>query len=317
MARIDRQTASRAAWALSKGQHWTIARRQLIALGFTREAIAHRIADGRLYPVWRGVYAVGRRDLSPEGLFMGAVLACGDDAVLSHESATWLWGIRKVRGRVIEVTVPPGRNPRRRGIRAHRRTRVDSTHHNRIPVTSPTQTLLDIAPHSNGTQLERAVNEAVNRDLVDLEELRRELDKLPGCAGVRPLRKLLDRDTFALTDSELEQYFLPIARAAGLPRPQTQAYVNGFRVDFYWPELGLVVEADSLRFHRTPAQQRRDRERDQAHAIAGLTPLRFTHWQIAREPRHVKGVLVAVAAARASTPTGSSDRMSSPPHFIR
>jgi very-short-patch-repair endonuclease len=152
----------------------------------------------------------------------------------------------------------------------------------------------------NGTQLERAVNEAVNRDLVDLDELRA---AVIGRAGGRPLGTMLDRDTFALTDSELEQYFLPIARAAGLPRPQTQAHVNGFRVDFYWPELGLVVEADSLRFHRTPAQQRRDRERDQAHAIAGLTPLRFTHWQIAREPRHVKGVLTAVVATLPSTHT--------------
>jgi very-short-patch-repair endonuclease len=304
MARTDVQAASRAAWALAKRQHWTVAWRQLIALGYTREAIAHRIADGRLYPVWRGVYAVGRRDLSPEGFFMAALLGCGDDAVLSHESAAWLWGILKVRGRVIEVTVPPGKNPRHRGIRVHRRALIDSTRHKHIPVTTPTQTLLDIALRSDGTQLERAVNEAVNRDLVDLDELRAAVIGRP---GGRRLGSMIDRDTFALTDSELEQYFLPIARAAGLPRPQTQAYVNGFRVDFYWPELGLVIEADSLRFHRTPAQQRKDRERDHAHAIAGLTPLRFTHWQIARAPRYVKGVLTAVAATLAPTPRGSSD----------
>jgi very-short-patch-repair endonuclease len=73
---------------------------------------------------------------------------------------------------------------------------------------------------------------------------------------------MLERDAFTLTDSELEQLFLPIARAAGLPEPLTQARVNGYRVDFYWPDLKLVVEADSRRFHRTPAQQRRDTERD-------------------------------------------------------
>jgi len=46
------------------------------------------------------------------------------------------------------------------------------------------------------------------------------------------------------------------------------------------PELGLVVETDGLRYHRTPAQQARDRRRDQLHTAAGLTTLRFTHAQV-------------------------------------
>jgi very-short-patch-repair endonuclease len=87
---------------------------------------------------------------------------------------------------------------------------------------------------------------------------------------------------------------LRIVREAGLPPPQTQHEVNGFRVDFYWPEIGLVVETDGLRYHRTPAAQARDRQRDQAHAAAGLTSLRFTHAQVRYEPRHVVRTLRAV-----------------------
>jgi very-short-patch-repair endonuclease len=71
--------------------------------------------------------------------------------------------------------------------------------------------------------------------------------------------------------------------------------VNGFEVDFYWPDLGLVIETDGLRYHRTPAQQARDRLRDQRHTVAGLTPLRFTHWQVAREASYVVATLKAVA----------------------
>jgi very-short-patch-repair endonuclease len=67
--------------------------------------------------------------------------------------------------------------------------------------------------------------------------------------------------------------------------------VNGFRVDFFWPDLGLVVETDGLTYHRTAAQQARDRLRDQAHTAAGLTPLRFTHAQVRYEPGHVEHVL--------------------------
>ena len=73
--------------------------------------------------------------------------------------------------------------------------------------------------------------------------------------GVRALRRLLDRDTFQLSDSDLEILFRPLAAAAGLSPPLGKRMVNGFEVDFHWPALGLVVETDGLRYHRTPAAQ--------------------------------------------------------------
>jgi very-short-patch-repair endonuclease len=118
---------------------------------------------------------------------------------------------------------------------------------------------------------------------------------MPPIPGLAALRETLDRRTFTLTDSKLERLFLPIARAAGLSRPRTRCYVNGFRADFYWPDLGLVVETDGLRYHRTPAQQARDRTRDQTHLAVGLTPVRFTHHQVSCEPEHVRRTLEVVA----------------------
>ena len=96
-------------------------------------------------------------------------------------------------------------------------------------------------------------------------QLRAALDTQPPRPGVAALRQALDRRTFTLSRSKLERRFLPIARRAGLPKPQTCAWVNGFEVDFYWPQLGLVVETDGLRYHRTAAEQARDRLRDQTH----------------------------------------------------
>src|SRR3954470_15785223 len=197
--------------------------------------------------------------------------------------------------------VGPGRPlPRRRGIRVHRRTGPEPTVHQGIPVTTPACTVIAIAPRLKGKELERAVNEADKLDLIDPETLRRALDKRPGERGVRTLRRLLDHRTFTLTDSALEQRFLPIARRAGLPRPLTQATVNGFRVDFYWPDLKLVVETDGLRYHRTPAQQAKDLVRDQKHAATEVERLRFTHAQIAFDPAHVEATLRAVARRLAS-----------------
>ncbi len=82
---------------------------------------------------------------------------------------------------------------------------------------------------------------------------------------------------------------------AGLPRPMTQQNVNGFRVDFFWPELRLVVETDGLRYHRTATQQSRDWVRDQRHVAAGLVALRFTHFQVTFETSQVIDTLRRVA----------------------
>ena len=274
-----------------------IARAQLLALGMSRRAIEHRIAIGRLHSVRRGVYAVGRRELTREGEWMAAILACGGGALLSHESAAALWRIRPDRHGPIEVSVPGTVFRRAAGIRAHRRATLapqDRAAHRGIPLTSPVRTILDLATRLASGQLERTVNEADKLDLVDPETLRAALDDRGGQRGVRVLRGLLDRDTFRLTDSELERRFLRLAREAGLPPPETQARVCGFRVDFHWPELGLVVETDGLRYHRTPAQQARDARRDQALAAAGLTCVRFTHADVRHAPRRVVGVLGAV-----------------------
>jgi very-short-patch-repair endonuclease len=290
---------------LAGRQHGLVSRRQLLELGFASHAIKHRIANGRLHPVLRGVYAVGRPQISRYGRWMAAVLRCGPRAVLSHQSAGALWEIVAERSGRIELSVPAATTRRVPGLVVHRRilSAEDVTTHRGIPLTTPLCTLIDIARRLSPGNLEAAINEADKRDLTDPEQLRSALGPLPGRPGVRALRQTLDRRTFTLTDSELERGFLPIARAAGLPLPQTGPKVNGFKVDFYWPEIGLVVETDGLRYHRTPAQQARDRLRDQAHLAGGLIPIRFTHAQVRFEPGHVVSTLAAIARRRAQNPT--------------
>jgi very-short-patch-repair endonuclease len=120
------------------------------------------------------------------------------------------------------------------------------------------------------------------------------VDHHRGTDGVKALRRLLDRQTFSVTDSELERRFLKLIRRAGLSVPKTQQRIEGFRVDFLWPELRLVVETDGLRYHRTAAQQAKDRLRDQALVAVGLTVLRFTHAQVVFEPSRVVETIRAV-----------------------
>ena len=225
---------------------------------------------------------------------MAAVLACGDGAALSHRSAAALWGIgSEVSGR-IDVSVSRTTKVRRPGLKVRRRPTLrveDIVSRNGIPVTAPVRTLVDLATELAPLRLERAVNEADKRDLVDPETLRAALDRYAGELGVRTLRQLLDKRTFRLSDSDLEIFFRPIAAEAGLPHPLSKQIVNGWEVDFYWPDLGLVIETDGLRYHRTPSTQARDAKRDRAHVIAGMSPLRFTHYEIRYEPSRVRDEL--------------------------
>lgn len=278
-------------------QHGVVAGRQLLELGLSARGIRHRVTTGRLHRVERGVYAVGRPELSARGRWMAAVLGAGRGAVLSHGSAAALWGVAPV-AHPVEVTVPASSGRSRPGVRICRRrelARADVDTRDGIPVTSIIRTLVDMASRLDRGRMERMVNEADRLDLVDPEGLQGGLERYRGQRGVGRLRALLDRQTFRLTDSELERRFLPLAASAGLAYPLTRRRVNGYRVDFYWPELGLIVETDGVRYHRTPGQQARDRRRDQAHTVAGMTPLRFTHAQVRFAPEHVRATLVAVA----------------------
>jgi very-short-patch-repair endonuclease len=295
----DRQEMGARVWKLAERQYGVVAREQLLELGFRPQGIKHRVAKGRLHPLWRGVYAVGRPQISKEGRWMAAVLTCGPHAILSHGTAAALWKIRRDSGGPIDVTTPPAPVRSRPGIRIRRcrtLTEEDLARRDGIPVTSPARTLIDLSTQLSPSRIERAINEADKLDLIDPESLRSALEDRRGQRGVRALREILDRATFTLTDSELERRFLRIIPRAGLAEPLTQQAVNGFRVDFFWPDLGLVVETDGLRYHRTPTQQQSDRIRDQAHAKAGLTPLRFTHAQVAFESRRVEAVLGSVAS---------------------
>lgn len=231
---------------------------------------------------------------------MAAVLACGDGAALSHSSAAALWRIGFEQRNVVELSLTSPFQKRHRGLRIHRRPSLnpqrDLTREYGIPVTTPIQTLVDMTLRLDRPGVERLINEADKYNLAHPPGIRRALDQRAGEPGVAQLRHILDRRTFRLTKEELERRFLPLARKAGLLVPLTGRWVNGFEVDFYWPDLGLVVETDGLRYHRTPAEQARDRLRDQAHTAAGLTQLRFTHEQVRYEPDYVRRILAQTAS---------------------
>ena len=125
----------------------------------------------------------------------------------------------------------------------------------RIPVTSPTQTLIDLASPLDRMTVERMINEADRLGPGHAPGAAAGLAHHRGQPGVARLRRCSTGAPSGLPARSLERLFLPLAKDVGLPVPETKVWVNGFEVDFYWPDLRLVVETDGLRYHRTPAEQ--------------------------------------------------------------
>src|SRR5688572_24800426 len=192
---------SRRAWALAARQHNVVSHQQLLDLGLTRHAIAHRVAKGRLHQLWPHAYAVGSPNVTREGRWMAAVLTCGRGAALSHHTAGELWQLRKETPGPIDVSIPLARAVQRPGIRIHRRRSVapdEIAHRADIPVTSPTATLIDLAVLLPARPLEAAVNEACIRGLIDPEAIRHRLEAFPPRPGLAVLKQSLDRHGFVL-----------------------------------------------------------------------------------------------------------------------
>jgi len=246
---------------------------------------------GRLHQLYRSVYAVGRTDLTMRGRYLSAVLAYGNRAVLSHRSAAVLWRMCPERARKIDVTVSGGTRARRRGVVVHRSS-VPEEHRtalDRIPVTTPARTIVDLADDATRRELERAIDEAIYLGL-DLTSVR----PFPGRRGSGVLAEVVRTHSEATTRtrSDFEELVLAVCDDHGFPRPLVNQVICGYEVDFVWPEARLIVEADGWTAHGRRSAFERDRVRDAALQVAGWRVVRLTWRRLSEEP-----VLVAAQLA--------------------
>jgi hypothetical protein len=138
-----------------------------------------------LFVVHRGVYALGRRELGRHGEWMAGVLACGPSAALSHDSAAALHQIATAPTTPIHVSVLTASRSRN-GIVVHRRKEPSTTTHQRSPITTPAQTLIDLSAKWPKNHLEAAIAEADKLGLIRPDQLRKAAERAgrpePSCA---------------------------------------------------------------------------------------------------------------------------------------
>jgi very-short-patch-repair endonuclease len=305
---IDEQSCVRADAAIAEladRQHGVVARYQLEELGLGRGAIDWRLNAKRLHPVYRGVYAVGRRRIDRRGVWMAAVLGCGPDALLSHRSAAGLWGIRPPSGGRVDVTLPRRLRPRD-GIRPHQATVAEDEREVQagIPVTSVPRTLLDLATVLQPDELKRAAEQAEALQLGGRLSLIAVVQRHHKRHGARAL-KGVGPVTAALPRSELERRFLAFVDETGLPQPLVNRWIDIggelIQADCAWPEHKLIVELDSRAWHDTEAAFERDRRRDRRCLAAGRPVVRVTHRMLAEEREELEDELRALLSAAVRT----------------
>ena len=303
-------SVSHTAWIdigrLASRQHGVVSLEQLLATGVTERTVSHWVLAGRVWRIFRGVYALGSSP-SERGRMLAAVLACGTasqhvrpaverDALVSHRSAGHLLGLLESAPRVVDLICSGQGGRQIDGIRAHlvafpdlsERGTVDG-----IPCTSPARTLVDLAGVLGDNSLRGAFERAATKRQLDLAAIEAVLGR-GRRRGAKRLRAILEewRPAAELTRqsslrSPFEARLLPLIAAQEVPLPEVNAPVRvatrTLEVDLLWRTERLVVEADSRRHHGIEVAFERDRKRDRELLDAGYTVIRVTWRQAERE----------------------------------
>lgn len=272
---------------LGRQQHGVFTSAQVFALGITRRQLRHQIAIGHLEKVRLGILRVSGSRRSFEQSAMGAVLAAGPGAVLSHGAAARLWGITALDDAALEVTTCRLAQRRLPGVVTHRSIAFHSVDHTTrcdVPVTSFARTLIDVSGRRAASQLGEALDIGIRQSIVTLNELRQCVSGVAPAPGRRLSRinEVLSRRIPGFDDleSDLEVRAFRQLAASELELPELQFRLNlprrSVRIDMAYPSHKLAIELDGWKYHSSRSAFDSDRARANELVMAGWTVLRFT-----------------------------------------
>jgi hypothetical protein len=269
-------------------QYGIVTREQLTELGYDERLVAEALRLGRLQAWHRDVFAIGHGGLSPQGLCQAAVLFRGKGALLSFQSAVWLWGLEGKLEVPVNVSV---RGPRRarsgNEIGFHRCADLraeDIARTERLPVTAVPRTLLDYASIAATYRLEAAIDRADRLELLDPAAVDRIADELGDHPGaVRLKRAMRNYRQSGCDRSGGQQRMLAALFGAGVEEPEILSEVAGHELDFYWEDERFGIELDS--WERDLLEGPADERRRQADLrTAGVETIRITGTRLRHEP---------------------------------
>jgi very-short-patch-repair endonuclease len=273
-----------------------VTREHLLEIRLSTSAIGRLIEKGDLVVVHQGVYLVAAHALTWRSRVVAATLL--GDGSASHRSAAALWQLPGVEERLVEVTTE--RRPRATNVIWHRRNvhRRDTTTIDDIRVTGIHRTLMDLGDVVSRDIVEDALDNALARKLTSADWLLRQLDQvgINGRKGARVLADLLNAGSDH-APSWLERRFIRLLGQATLPPYRREFPVQGYRVDFAWPEVSLAVEVHGAKWHKRRLRWAKDLERHNHLTAAGWTLLHYSWDEIKNEPARVLREIVTTYIA--------------------
>ncbi len=294
----------RAIERLARIQHGVFARRQALAVGASSHLIDRRLAAGRWLRLAAAVYALPGNPPTWHRQLKAAQLSV-PHAVVSGRSAAALHRLPGFRRGRPEITVPPdGRH--RSALAPVRRSRVvESTVVDHITVTTVAQTIVDLAPSVDATELGRVIDAEVTAGRFEVAALSERFvavahRRLPGSDVVRTLLESRS-EGWVPPESELERILHEVLAEAGVPgvvrqfQPPWRTEAPE-RVDVAIPSGRVLIEADGRRWHTRVADFDRDHARDNRAVLEGWRPLRYGWFDLTRRRVEVVAELAVLAA---------------------
>jgi very-short-patch-repair endonuclease len=262
--------------SLAAGNHGLVCRRELLAMGFTRDEVRNVRRVTRA--VHAGVYALRGAVITPEQRILAAVLGAGGFAVASHRSAAHLHGLGDYPGHV-EISVLRSQRPRLHGVTVFRPTVLEADHlcdARNIPVTGVARTICDLATVLDLEELANLVDKAVARGRLTVDAIRAVLFTLPRLNGRSKIVAWLAEHEATPAESGLERELHRVLPAEGFSGFTTQLWVGKRRIDAAFVDAKLAVEMDSYLHHSSRSDWAKHKRKQRDLVAAGWRVLPVT-----------------------------------------
>ena len=298
---------------LGRRQEGVVAVRQVADVGLSPEALRGRARREAWRRPHRGVYVLPGVAVTWEVRAWAALLAVGDHATLTGESALYVLGVSRNPPVRIHLVVRAGRRaPRLDGVRVTRSrtlTPADRRSLDGIWVATPERALLDAAARLGRARLRVLLIDARQRRVVMVGEVARRAlatRRTPGRG--RLLVACADVDGSAADSALVAEVERRLRDEEGIdldvpPRIVTAPW-RDLHPDLTVAGLPVAVEVDGFGFHAGRVELDLDQRKHNAYQLAGWTVLRVSWTRLEEDwagfVAELKAAIAAAAAAAAA-----------------
>ena len=290
-------------------QHGVFSIGQAHELGFDPSTIRKRAHRGMYVRLHRGVYAVAGAPTTWRREAAGLVQSVPALAAASHKTAAYLWELSTREPVRAEVVTVRHRRVIRDDPQIHESVDLeerDVVVLDGLPTTTAVRTIVDLGASASPGYVEHCLDTGLRMGLFTVDDVARFVDRVAksGRNGIGTIRPLIEErlDWTLATESALEDLFVRIVAASGLPLPDAQFVVTdgGYfvcRSDFAYPDARMLIELDSEQFHMDRVTFQKDRRKQNAALALGWSVYRFTWRQLQDHPAEVISMISRALSA--------------------